>query len=517
MGRRFGLLSIAALVTTLLLVQATTVQADSDKPGPGAIKVEGGLLGGITTSPLTLTPAFSPTITDYVLRCQSGVNTVQFTLSARFGSRIKVDDNRAQSVVVQRDLVENQAVVFSAVAGGVPDQESSGSEEHDGGRVDYWIRCLPHDFPQLSVNRPGNPPPGWYLTGNVNSVAGSGAYAMALDNNGTPVWYHKTLGQALNITPISKDTIAWMSNAGPGFGIDPGGAFQEYNLASGTSHWLSAPVVPTDFHELDVIGGGHVMMLSSPLTSPVDMSAFGGAPDATIVDCVVQEVGTNGQLVWRWRASDHIGVTESTHPFAFNLQGQTVWDVYHCNSVDADPLTGDLLLSTRATDAVYRIDKATGKILWKLGGRSYSRDGAEILQIRGDPEGMFHAQHDARFQPGGDVSLYDDQSWDGTLAARGVEYHVDPSGGTARLVWSFQSPDAHNSGATGSFRRLHDGTDNVIGWGAKRYSLFTEVDSVGQVLLEVTFPSGEFAYRVVKVNTDRFSKDLLRANAGQTG
>src|SRR5205823_11430761 len=105
------------------------------------------------------------------------------------------------------------------------------------------------------------------------------------------------------------------------------------------------------------------------------------------------------------------------------------------------------------TDAVYRIDKSTGGIIWKMGGNSIAADGTRVLAITGDPEGAFHAQHDARFQPNGGISLYDNQSWDPSLAARGVEYSIDTVTGTAALVWSYQSPDDHNSGATGSFRR----------------------------------------------------------------
>jgi hypothetical protein len=166
----------------------------------------------------------------------------------------------------------------------------------------------------------------------------------------------------------------------------------------------------------------------------------------------------------------------------------------------------------RETDAVYLINKATGTVVWKLGGTPFSREHPQILSIKGDLEGTFHAQHDARFQPNGDISLYDDQSWDPSLAARGVEYHIDTVSGTASLVWSYQAPDGHNSAATGSFRRLNGGTDNLVGWGIKANALFTEVDKAGRALLNVTFAN--ISYRVVKVPTSDLDHQLLRATAG---
>ena len=110
--------------------------------------------------------------------------------------------------------------------------------------------------------------------------------------------------------------------------------------------------------------------------------------------------------------------------------------------------------------------------------------------------------------------MYDNETWDTSLAARGVEYHLDVQAGTAALVWSYKSPDGHNSAATGSFRRLAGGADNVIGWGFKLGTLFTEVDQAGRVVLNVTFPNGEGAYRVIKVSATTFGLQLLRTTAG---
>jgi hypothetical protein len=483
-------------------VGASVVAVEAKAPAANnpTVRVEGPL-ASISSTPLVLTPAFDPWISDFVLRCQAGINIVQFTLSASSDRRLNVAGNNAHTITLQVSLLENQALILDSHGSNVP------------GGAHYWIRCLPHDFPQLTVNRPGNPPAGWYLTGNLNTAFGAGTYAMVLDKYGIPVWYRKTAKPgALDVTPLSGDRIAWMAFSAA-FGSDPIGAFEVFDLDTHATQWLAAPIPPTDPHELVELANGNLLLLSSPLRRNIDMSVFGNGIQ-TIVDCVIQEVNPAGALIWQWRASDHISVSEATRTPVAVVRGELVYDLLHCNSIDSDPISGNLLLSARHTDAVYLIDRTTGEVEWKIGGRGVNPDGAVSLQVVGDPEGTFHAQHDARFQPGRGISLYDDQSWDSGLAARGVEYRIDPIARTATLVWAYESPDGRNSAATGSFRRLDGGADNIIGWGLKPNALFTEVDAFGNVMLDVRFSGSQAAYRVVKVPTASFNHDLLRNSAG---
>jgi hypothetical protein len=486
----------------LILLSATTV-AGTITPGaarsadPVTLHVQGSL-ASITTSGPALTPSFAPSTTDYVLRCQAGANPISVNFEASAGGTIQLGTQSGTHVTASATLVENQALIVEGTGG------------------TYWIRCLPHDFPHLHVTKPGSPPPGWYLTGNVTAAGGSSTYAMILDRNGTPVWYQKTAGEgAINVTPLARNTVAWTSipTRGTGFGSDPGGFFSAYDLATQTTRRLKTREPPLDFHDLLPLQNGHRLMLASPLRAGMDLRVLGLGRNRTIVDCLIEEVNASGGLVSLWRASDHIRLRESRHPFAVIVDRQQVYDVYHCNSVDWDPVTGDVLLSLRHTDAVYRIDARSGSIRWKLGGNSVVGDREQHLAIEQDPETTFYGQHDARFEPNDDISLYDGHTWF-SGAARGVEYHVDTRAGTATLVWQYQSPDGAHSDATGSFRRYANGDDNLVTWGFKPYTLFTEVDGAGTILLNLTFPDGEAAYRTIKAPVDQFDVDLLRRTAG---
>ena len=155
-------------------------------------------LASLTTSPLTLSPAFTPSTFDYVVRCAAGTNSLTLDMTATPGGTVGLiaptttTPSASQSTTVP--LTPNQAAVIKAT-------------DAAGKSAEYWVRCLPPDFPALTVTphpENGNATPGWYLLGNNIVPSGGTTYAMILDTNGTPVWYKRTSpAPALNVTPTA--------------------------------------------------------------------------------------------------------------------------------------------------------------------------------------------------------------------------------------------------------------------------------------------------------------------------
>src|SRR5712691_2430372 len=351
---------------------------------------------------------------------------------------------------------------------------------------------------------------------------------MILDTNGTPVWYRKAnSGAAIDVTPLAPNQVAYMNvTTQLGYGIDPAVVFDVYHLDTKQRTHISTvnPAVnPTDLHELQQLPNGNHLLLSYRLTRGVDLTGLPsnppGHPNSTIADCVIQEVNPQGGLVWKWKGSDHIDpVNENTFPAAAaTVNGEQVYDVYHCNSVEAGP-AGDLLVSARQLNAVFEIQRATGKIVWKLGGKPVNKDGAQILAIQNDPNPTPVSQHDARFRPNGHITIFDNRSFVGV--ARGVEYALNLGNGTATLVAQLPSPLAQSSLATGSFRRFSDG-HSVAGWGITGATgdaaLLTEFDAAGSDVLDMSLGSGVASYRALKAPLAVFDLQLLRHTAGRVG
>jgi hypothetical protein len=277
---------------------------------------------------------------------------------------------------------------------------------------------------------------------------------------------------------------------------------------------------PTDPHELLTTPSGGHLLLAAPSRSGVDLTGLVGQPDAgpnsTIVDCVVQDLDPEGNLVWQWRASDHLDpVTETTTARSALATGEgTAYDVYHCNSIDQNP-EGDLLVSIRHMNAVVEIRRSDGRVVWKLGGTPVNEDGAAIIRIVDDPAGGIVQQHDARYLPGGHISVFDNQT---SMSARGVEFALDLTANTARPVFSYARADGLASCCMGNLRLRPDG-HRVIGWGyipapAAGGPVLTELNAAGQDVLDVGLGAGNGAYRVVKVPPSFFDPDVLRRTAG---
>ena len=392
-----------------------------------------GSLGTVTSSPLSMSPAFSTTTTDYAIWCAAGSNNLNLTLVAATGS-LTVGTQTASRLTVPVSVEPNQAIVIDM-----------NSEPTATG---YWVRCLPPDFPTLAVSEPGSPTPGYYLTGTITG----GLYAMILNQNGTPVWYQQAPNGAINTTLLSDQTLAWSPNLGPGLGSNPLGAYTTYDLSTGATGALRPPVNPTDPHELLQLPDGDDLMITSPLLSGVDLTS---APIAsvhaysTIVDCVVEEFDpTTGALLWSWDAykDGHILPDEDQDGGVITYQGQSAVDLYHCNSLDLSPGGTNLLVSSRHMDAVF--DVAFGgpedkQVLWKLGGNQATPEGAVHIVPTGDPDGTFSGQHDARIlsvnaadQPT-EISVFDDHTFADAVdvlpgGARGAEYSLNPTAGPPR-------------------------------------------------------------------------------------
>ena len=365
-------------------------------------------LASLSVSPLALSPTFSPSTHDYVVRCATGTNSLTIAMTAKPGGSVRLvaptttQPSPSQTVPVQ--LSANGAAVVEAA-------------DAKGATAQYWIRCLPADFPPINVvahPEAGTPTPGWYLAGNLLGPASEGSYAMILDGHGTPVWYRRAAqGTALNVTAVSRNTVGFMAqNALQGFVTDPNATFDIYSLETGATQQVRTVGMPTDLHEFQTLPNGDHLLLSYPLKRGVDLTGLSGSPppgpNSTIADCVVQDVNPGGQLVWQWRASDHTNiVAENQSPGKTQVAGETVYDVFHCNSIDATP-SGDLLVSVRHFSAVIMIRRSNGKILWKLGGNPVTGDGAQIIRVQNDPS--FHFQHDARMLPNGHVTLFDNEA-----------------------------------------------------------------------------------------------------------
>ena len=130
------------------------------------------------------------------------------------------------------------------------------------------------------------------------------------------------------------------------------------------------------------------------------------------------------------------------------------WDFFHINSVDLDD-DGNLLVSSRSMQTIYKLDRS-GQILWRLGGKSSD------FEI--GPGANFAWQHDARRQPDGTFTVFDNGATPAVeKLSRGLILDVDEQAMTSTLLHQYTHPKIL-AASQGSVQLLENG--NVfVGWG----------------------------------------------------
>ncbi len=219
---------------------------------------------------------------------------------------------------------------------------------------------------------------------------------------------------------------------------------------------------------------------------PIEMnlSSVHGLANGIVSDSIVQEIDVKtGLVMWEWHALEHIPVSESNSP---PPKSDTYpWDYVHINSIDPGH-DGDVLLSARNTWTLYDVDIHSGAVRWRLGSSHSS--------FRLGPGVRFYWQHDAEFQPGGLISLFDNGSDPpkekqsrGLLLATSLPSH------SASLVKALVNPSkvllAESQGNTLSL----PGGNWLMGYG--QLPDFTEYDPAGNVLLDGTLGRNVQSFR----------------------
>jgi hypothetical protein len=277
---------------------------------------------------------------------------------------------------------------------------------------------------------------------------------------------------------------------------------EEHRIDGATVRVLTTVGGGIDIHELVLLASGNYLLTSErTITGPGSC----GQPEGPIADNGVQEIAPDGSLVWSWWASDHIPMSEVGSAWCNARIGQA-YDSYHINS--AEPDGSGFVLSFRHLDALYKIDKASGNILWKLGGVPRP----ESLTVVGDSvpaTDQFRGQHDARVVSDGSVTVHDNGFHPTEQRpARAVRYAIDTSARTATLIEQKNDPGTVPTPlCCGSARKLPGG-DWLISWGST--GVITELSPSGGRVFSLTFDDGLFSYRARPVLSGRLSRTALR-------
>jgi Arylsulfotransferase (ASST) len=310
---------------------------------------------------------------------------------------------------------------------------------------------------------------------------------MIVDQSGNLIWFHP-LGAGESATNFriqayeGRTVLTWWQGRilklGFGHGVD-----EIYN----TSYQPIAHVAAGNGYHADL----HEFLLTPQGTAWIDavdpvrfnLASVGGPRHGVVNDAIVQEIDVKtGLVMWEWQSIGHIPFSDS---YAVPSHNGTPFDYSHVNSIDPGP-SGQLLLSARNTWTVYDVDMHSGAFIWRIGGKHPT-----FKPGRGT---VFRLQHDAAWQPGGLVSVFDNgYSVAGDTQSRGLLLDPNPKTRTVTLVKQFINPDEKLlTSSQGDLINLGDG-NWLMGYGG--LPNFTEFDSAGNVLFDATLGLSVSDYR----------------------
>ena len=237
-----------------------------------------------------------------------------------------------------------------------------------------------------------------------------------------------------------------------------------------------------DLHEFLITPQGTALLTAyNPV--PADLSALGGPKYGAVWEGIAQEVDIEtGEVIFEWHSLEHVGIDESYLDPPSDPRHS--YDYFHINSIGVD-YDGNLLVSARNTWSVYKVERKSGKVLWRLGG--------ENSDFQMGPGTQFAYQHDARRHQDGIISIFDNGAHPQVHEeSRGILVELDEQKMGAKLVREYTFPEKLVSTSQGNMQILPT-SDVLIGWGSQPF--ITEFSHDGQLLLDAHFPPDGESYR----------------------
>ncbi len=228
-----------------------------------------------------------------------------------------------------------------------------------------------------------------FLTPNPSlgqkSAAQSGP--MIVDGNGDLVWFDPlSTDVAVNLSVqryLGRPVLAWyqgkISTAGYGHGVievEDESYHKVAEIHAGNGY-------AADLHDFVITPQNTALVLAyNPVVPPP--SLLDGGKSRVVLDAVVQEIDIRtASVIFEWHSTGNIGLNESYLPVPATTTEP--YDYVHPNAIALDT-DGNLLVSARHTSSVYKIDRVTGSLDWRLGGKRSS--------FAFEPGAKFTWQHD---------------------------------------------------------------------------------------------------------------------------
>jgi hypothetical protein len=344
-----------------------------------------------------------------------------------------------------------------------------------------------------------------------------------LDGNVVHEWKYnafpgKLLDPALTGGHLGHVLVTLTNAEGGGTSIVPGRAAPAVSKTIGELDWDGKVVwewggdkapggAAQQHHDWQRLPNGNTLILAN-LAHPVE-----GFAQPKVLDDVAYEISPNGEIVWKWIASEHLEEFGFTSDELKLVRNADTPDYLHVNNLsvlgpnhwfDAGDKRFDpenILIDSRNANFTVIIDKKTGKIVWSLGphypaNELVTRSKRQLPR----PVDQISGQHDAHLIPAGlpgagNLLVYDNQGEGGyppaVLAVTGGSRVLEIDPVKKEIIWEYSGENSGRPGWTfqstfiSSARRLPNGNTLIDeGYNGR----FFQVTSGGAIVWEYISP-----------------------------
>lgn len=255
---------------------------------------------------------------------------------------------------------------------------------------------------------------------------------------------------------------------------------------------------PVDGHDFILLSDNHYIV-EGYIYEAVDDIPGSTVKDVKVIGAVIQEI-KDGEVVFEWCTTDYpelYGLNDTGAKYDGTAENAP--DYFHLNSMTVDPKDNNLIISSRNTSTIYKIDRESGDILWQLSGKG-DEFGLSAEQKTSN-------QHYVRITEDGTITIFDNGV--ANEKTRAVALTLDEKTKKITSYESYEVP-GHFSLVCGSVEKLSDQI-YLFGWGGNSSGneLLTEYDfKTGKKQLEVTLKGDGIigSYRVQKFIEEESTK-----------
>jgi len=462
--------------------------ASGGTAGAGAAGAAGG--AGVGTGTLTLSGFMVEPNPNMTISC-----FVSWTTAEPASSEVEFGEGGYQFRIRHAELVTDHRVLVIGMHAQQAYQIKAVSSNAQGtGSAEgmFMTGMLPANIPTptLSVGQLAESHAGWTLT-NIQPGTSGPARIVMYDHEGVPVWYFVHGSANDSRGDVSSQLFPDGVLVGPTSGVPA----RLVDL-SGEVTWegpANSQATLQSHFAMRTSSGNFI------LNRELDKTVMNG--NTRIDDQRLEEITPELDVVWSWNLFDQVPPSGTKE------------ELCHGNHLQLDEAAGIVYYNCRWV-GLFKIERASGNILWRLGG-TYD----ETSLGPGDftfnpPESQFSDAHEPELHDDGTLILYDNGGYamgggGQNYHSRVLEYQLDQTAMTATRIWEFPGDFAVDAWYTNNWYTPFWGDADplpngniLITAGVRSQSASTrifEVTRAGEVVWEITFPAGSGSYKAERL------------------